>query len=867
MSDSSFRGITPVTARSSLPPESVAFLGRSNKIRLRVVSRHPLPEHHFLAPFDYHDAECFQKLQRFAHSHLLARTKVLGHDKILQNTSSEHLVFQMDSFEIPFDDPEILRDGDTIQVHLDQRQVTSTADQGEERSADTEEESNNAVREEQDDMDDGSDEQEYQSTDSLEKDARDAEERNAILEATRVAALLRAGIHTNEDDDADVLPARLVGIDDLPRMPGASSFDLHRAAKSVNAKASDAKPACPTPTMPMMSLRTTGGASAAMAAFEAKRKQLQRSSGNTSTVKSGSASRLPPSAAARMSAVQAATKRSRDLSSSSSSSDSTGPSDSSSDSASDSDLISAPISSSDNGSSSSSDSSSSRSDSDSDSDSDPVSHSDSDSDSSDEDTQTSDSAPSVQHTRSDRRRAAARAEEGESSDASESQFLIPPGQGTNRTKRRNQMRRKKLQLLRDAENFQAFSEAKQRAAQRERGATADDDDSSAQKLAWVEDRKPSYQIRVARSALASASDEISSSDIGNSFPPGGGSLDLVSPVLDVEAPSSTKAKSNNCKKRKRDGDTTNTVEDAATYRRGPTLDGAKPGVAPYDGSVPAGMSIRHVDCQTYYENELVRLEAEAEASHALEDEDDEPTPSRDTGQRCGNRVNGQHGQTRHNYHGEHATKDSDHIDYGSPDAAEQERLDQMVPRKKIKVEEPCDELAAKNWPSSERHSNASTACSERSDGSFKAVSPHHTCLDPEELAEGIRVDVPRSVKEASVHADATWERLFREFKPSTLSGMNHVVALGVDFPHMKPGLRLLWEELVLHPIMRVPAAMYFVGVVRTVGSQEGAKGTVTTVGVDKIGPLLPNDETDWADYEMETVHWKREECPNLWVIE
>ncbi len=41
----------------------------------------------------------------------------------MQSAKADALRFQMDKFEVPFDDPEILRDGDTIEVHLDQEAV------------------------------------------------------------------------------------------------------------------------------------------------------------------------------------------------------------------------------------------------------------------------------------------------------------------------------------------------------------------------------------------------------------------------------------------------------------------------------------------------------------------------------------------------------------------------------------------------------------------------------------------------------------------------------------------------------------------------------------------------------------------------
>ncbi|CDW98640.1 hypothetical protein [Sporisorium scitamineum] len=136
MSDSSFRGMTPVAARSSMVPESVTLTDAAashyglahRKIRLRIVTRHPLPEFHFLAPFDPQDPQCFAKLQSFVHAHMVSRSKRSGQTVVLPpSVSPEALHFQMDNFEVPFDDSEILRDGDTIEVHMDQSATESAA--------------------------------------------------------------------------------------------------------------------------------------------------------------------------------------------------------------------------------------------------------------------------------------------------------------------------------------------------------------------------------------------------------------------------------------------------------------------------------------------------------------------------------------------------------------------------------------------------------------------------------------------------------------------------------------------------------------------------------------------------------------------
>ncbi len=182
----------------------------------------------------------------------------------------------MDNFEVPFDDPEILRDGDTVEVYLDQsasaeptHSKSSSADGAVPKPTAVTPLDGRGVNAEMQQDDD-------EDSDALENDAQDAEEREAILEATRVAALLRAGIHNVADDDAEDLPAQQRAIDDLPRMPGPllSRPQPPRAPQTTSSKAPKSRTQSipslpPMPVLPHLA--------SAMAAFDAKKKQMHDS--------------------------------------------------------------------------------------------------------------------------------------------------------------------------------------------------------------------------------------------------------------------------------------------------------------------------------------------------------------------------------------------------------------------------------------------------------------------------------------------------------------------------------------------------------------------------------------------------------------
>ncbi len=191
----------------------------------------------------------------------------------------------------------------------------------------------------------------------------------------------------------------------------------------------------PLPSMPLPPSSTGGGAAAAIAAFEARRKQMQR---RTATSDSDS-----------------------DSDSESSTSSSGSPSSDSSDSS----------DSFDSGTLDSSSSSSSCSDS--------------------SDSSSSSSSPSEEATISHR----ATPGTGTGTGTGTTDALVPPGQGTSRTKRRNQMRRLKQQLSRHATS-----------------------NGSGNDSAWVDDRTPAYRIE--RTAVQPAPVRTAE------MPPGAGALGI-----------------------------------------------------------------------------------------------------------------------------------------------------------------------------------------------------------------------------------------------------------------------------------------------------------------------------------------------------
>lgn len=596
MSERSFRS-TPITRSesvtftdtSSLPPHS-----RGRKIRLRIVTRNPLPELQFLAPFNYDDSEAFQLLQRFVRCHIQNKGKEKR--ETWEAIKEEDLMFVMDGFEVPFDDPDILRDGDVVQVRLHPK--TGIGSEQEDAG-----ESDFDNKEEEDDDDEKASEAEDKA---LQHQAQNEEEKQAILEATRLAALFRAGIHTSTsapDRDQVELPSatpssREKQDDDLPKMP-----DLSSAVTS----SFSAMPAMSFPIMSRGGGRGGGGAAAAavaaaaaaLAAFEAKRNQMQ-----SSTVE-----RVPVRTAIKGPSTMK--KRARSESSSSSSS-------SSSSESSDSDSSSNSSSSTDDNSTTSSD--------------------DSDSSSS----SSSSSAPSEHHFVSNRHRSPPSHEN-----------LVPPGAGTSRTKRRNAMRREKLRLQREAANLAAFNKAKAR------NTTA----------GWVEDRQP-QPIAIAH--VNQVSSQLSSyKNEGLGLPPGEGSLDLTPAGRG---------------KRKRQTPPSPPSPALQERRTNPTLVSIEEGTAPYGGKVPKGISIKHVDCQRYYEGELEKLEAEAEAGAMY---GDQPS-TQERGEKGGTRKG--KGKRRDHQDEDRTTAVDFLLDYGSPESPFHSHPssvnEQGGPRKKPRIEQP-----------------------------------------------------------------------------------------------------------------------------------------------------------------------------------
>ncbi len=171
MSEST-RSLTPAArslAPSDLPPR---------KIRLRIVA--PTPSLQFLAPFSHDDPDCFASLQRFVHAQLIKRARDADERSELENGGWEELAFEIDGFDVPFDDPDILRDGDTLHVRLHAIQPQHD-------------------EEEEDDVEEDDDEED--EAEDLERGMVDEDERHAVLEAARVAAMLRAGLHRMPTDD------------------------------------------------------------------------------------------------------------------------------------------------------------------------------------------------------------------------------------------------------------------------------------------------------------------------------------------------------------------------------------------------------------------------------------------------------------------------------------------------------------------------------------------------------------------------------------------------------------------------------------------------------------------------------------------
>ncbi|KAJ9474143.1 hypothetical protein PHBOTO_004225 [Pseudozyma hubeiensis] len=801
MSDDPSRNMTPVAARSSIvPSESITlrtlpptshFSSGHRKLRLRIITRHPLPEHHFLAPFDPNDSQCFAKLKHFVHAHLMARSKGVGQSEVMENIAQDALEFQMDSFEVP-NDPEILRDGDTVEVVVDPESAMQASRNGEivMTQSEADESDEDDTQDEADDDDDSN---------SHELSAADAEERDALLEAKRLAALLRSGIHKSSDDQHDDLPSRLhAEADDLPRMPRQSSLNSVPALKTIRPTAS--KTSNPErvsfPTLPLMptSLALGGGAASAMAAFEAKRKQMQASS-------SSAQSRPPPPMTPARGATASGSKRNlrRDRSSSSSSSSSSRDSSSESDSDSDSDS-----------NSNSTDSSS-------------ESESESDSASSDSDSQTSDgssdSAPSVQATHSDRPRQVINA----SSQRPKSPAPVPPGQGLNRTKRRNAMRRMKVKEQREAQNTLRFLEARERAASREDGSGHV---GEADRVGWVEDREPALLQVEGISAHAQSNGVNLSSD--GDMPPGGGSFGMEeSTITSAEQPIETR-------KRKRTDETAATIESNNTpvQRLGPRWQDMRPGQAPYGGVVPANVQIRHIDCQAFYDDQLARMEAEAEDAPDMPFEQHEEEP------------------------------------------IEERREEQEAAQSEEQVEEEVNALSEVQEPRRRRSERIRGILSQRQQESEDAADADRARkrIKIEEvtpaLGTPVPVDGPNDIRfspkdppgdDEDFDIDEIWQELvLGDYHPSDIALSERVHAPVVPWSDLRPGIGILWQELALHPERNTPEMLWHAGVVSTCRPLD-AEGRRRTQ-VEAMGPFEENKWRHYEDYDSPyREHWATEE--------
>ncbi|KAJ1024996.1 hypothetical protein NDA18_004282 [Ustilago nuda] len=456
----------------------------SRKIRLRIVTKSPLPELHFLAPFNYDDgSHAFQKLQRSVYSHLESRG---GEGAGMERWRSEQLVFMMDTFEVPFDDPELLRDGDLVDVYLNPQSIRRICEGG-------------------DHADQGGEEEEGEGL--------DAEEREAVLEAKRIAAMLGVGMQSIAQEDEEVVTkTRLEQVDDVPWMPNSSCLGPSKLAKS----AWKVLPSFPTmsaiPMPPPSGVGGGGGGAplAALAAFETRRKQMQLQPPIPNALPGPSRKRARSEPSSSCSGSCSSSSSSNSCSASSSDSDSSSSSDTGSDSI----------------------------------------HS-------------SQSAPSEHHTVTDRNGFHANTHSSQ-----QEQNLVPPGLGTNRTKRRNAIRRAKARLKRQAENVDNFLEARQRVAQRE--------------LICLQEGEAMGKMQGSSCCL-----------FASALPHGGASLDLTTVEMEKGI------------KRKRDQTRSWLLRPAQA-----TLETAEQGKWPYAGEVPENLVVSHVDCQGYYDQEVQRLQAE-----------------------------------------------------------------------------------------------------------------------------------------------------------------------------------------------------------------------------------------------------------------
>ncbi len=758
------------------------------------------------------------------------------------------------------------------------------------------------------------------SNGSLEHEARDAEERDAILEATRLAALLKGGIDNvfGDDDDSPILSSRLTQTtDDLPRMPSSSrpSQTTKRSSNAASPKATASQGSSRPPAFPMMPMPSGGGgASAAMAAFEAQRKQMRqpsdampRKSRVSATdsflqlvqeVESVTSAKPPKKFSGGHQASSLSMLRQRD---GSDASDSTSNSD---DSSSD-------------DSSSSASSSSSESDSDSDSDSSFSSASDSDSGS-------SDSAPSEHHTYSDRHRDEAATSSHIARQTAGDDTTVPPGQGSRQTKRRNKMRRAKLQILRDAENEKNFTEAAERAARRERGEAVNDDDeeAKAQISGWYDDRTPMYQIKGVGLAGGIAADTASrSANVADVMPPGGGSLGLADETLSAvqqivrlaDEASKSQSASNNAVAAPAanigaSASTFNNESSKSTKRKrgdesqaaAQTVEDTLPTQAPFAEEVPAGMSIRHVDCQAYYDEELAKLEGQQ--CDGGEDQHEDGYADQQQQRQRGKRNKGKQRDIGDDVGVVSGVEVE--LDYGQPDEVVGREDDESVPRKRARLEPEVDVVAPSDTDivaerSTEAELEENTSGRPSSNDDFSKLDDGEAGKDspPAEQVEKVgeeEEEVEKEVEEEDDHdddddedsssddsnsiqdyfgpkdedeVDDTWLEIVQQFTPARFASSSSTPNEDrkAAWHHIQVGQGLLLEELSLHP-SGTPEVMKFVGVVREFEESEeemedGAKRTKEVKVVEFKGPLLRNKRLDWDDYWSEYRRWEVEDFP------
>ena len=279
----------------------------------------------------------------------------------------------------------------------------------------------------------------------------------------------------------------------------------------------------------------------------------------------------------------------------------------------------------------------------------------------------------------------------------------------------------------------------------------------------MEDRTPQFRMKDVAPPTPTV---VPAADL----PPGAGSLGLT--------PASQEGESRKRKREPEDGE--------AVRRNGPTLEDAVAGVAPYGDPVPLGVSVRHIDCQTFYDDQIARLEALAQA---------EPDP---------------HARKRAKAKAKHSSAQFDSqeevwLDYGTPD-------DGAAPRKKVRTE-----------PTPHR-SHASDETADSLPGSISANLPlSRLAHDSNALTR-----------------PATWSSL-------------------------RPGLRVVYEQLALDPLTHTPAVMRFLALITTTtdADADGAGGRSVSAAV--LGPLSPTVE--WGDEDVQQVVWTEEDCPKLFHVD